>query len=94
MITRQIYLFSAAFLVLATIPDMAFAYESIRCGRHIIATGQRNGPTQYEVLKKCGEPQSKMGYTWIYEQRGGPPRAVVFDFNGKLMRIERLSGSR
>lgn len=91
MIKRQLWILVATPLVLLTLPDSVFAYESMRCGRHIITSGQRHGPDQYEILKKCGEPTSRSGYTWTYEQPGRAPRVIVFDHNGRVSRIDRLS---
>ena len=94
MSARKLAVFVAVALVLASLPEEVFASDSMRCGRHIISAGQRHGPTQYEILKKCGEPSSKTGYTWFYESPRAATRAVVFGFDGTVMRIERLSRSR
>ena len=88
---RMQIFFVAAALLLPTLPDIAFGAESLRCGRHIISAGQRTGATQYEVLKKCGEPASRLGMTWIYENPGAAPRQITFDYSGRVMHIERLS---
>lgn len=90
MIVRKIFLFTAVAMLLASIPETASANESMRCGRHIVSAGQRHGPMQYEVLKKCGEPTSRSGNSWIYERPRTATRVFVFDFSGRLMRIERL----
>lgn len=42
---------------------------SMRCGIHLVQGGGRHGPTKYEVLKKCGEPQQRRASTWIYRIR-------------------------
>ena len=81
----------AAVLLLPSIPELAFGSESMRCGRHIITSGMRTGATQYEVLKKCGEPQSRIGLTWVYDSPGAAPRQITFDGTGRVMRIERLN---
>lgn len=62
--------------------------DSVRCGSHIISTGERHGTDKYEVLKKCGEPTIRAGNTWIYEKSHGAKTIVVFDASGKLSRIE------
>ncbi len=67
--------------------EPAFAVGSMRCGTHIISAGERQNTKRYEVLKKCGEPTDRTGNTWIYEQSGGARRVVVFDSDGRLMRI-------
>ncbi len=78
----------AVILVLPTLPETAFASGSLRCGRHIISASTSS--TQYEVLKKCGEPAQRLGRTWVYEQPGGAPRQITFDDFGRVMFIERL----
>ncbi len=62
--------------------------DSVRCGSHIISSGERHGTDKYEVLKKCGEPAIRAGDTWIYEKSHGAKTIVVFDASGKLSRIE------
>ncbi len=62
--------------------------DSVRCGSHIISTGERHGTDKYEVLKKCGEPTIRAGNTWIYEKSHGAKSVMVFDASGKLSRIE------
>ncbi len=62
--------------------------DSVRCGSHIISTGERHGTDKYEVLKKCGEPTIRAGNTWIYEKSSGAKSVMVFDASGKLSRIE------
>ena len=79
----------ASVLVLSTLAlQPAFAYGSMRCGSHIISAGERHGAGKYEVLKKCGEPTSRSGNTWVYEQPGGARRVVVFDLSGSVSRID------
>ncbi len=79
----------ASVILLSTLlMELALAADSIRCGTHIITAGGRHGPGKFEVLKKCGEPTARSGNTWIYEQRGGVTRVVVFDASGNLARIE------
>ncbi len=62
--------------------------DSVRCGSHIISSGERHGTDKYEVLKKCGEPTIRAGNTWVYDKPGGTKTVVVFDASGKLSRIE------
>ena len=62
--------------------------RSMRCGTHLIyGGGGKQAADMYEVLKKCGEPEQKMGMSWIYVQ-GNSTRTLTFDFYGKLQRIE------
>ena len=86
MICKSILIVVSVFL-LALMPDPVLA-DSMRCGTHIISSGGRHGPGQYEVLKKCGEPTARSGDVWIYELPGGTRRVLVFDANGSLSRIE------
>jgi hypothetical protein len=60
----------------------------VRCGSHIISSGQRHGTDKYEVLKKCGEPTIRAGHTWIYEKHNVSKSVLVFDASGRLIRIE------
>lgn len=60
---------------------------SIRCGGHLLTGENRRGPTQYEVLKKCGEPTVRQASIWIYDKPGRPKKVLYFD-NGRLQRIE------
>ena len=59
---------------------------SIRCGSHVIEDGGTMG--QYEVLKRCGEPTAKLGWTWVYEDQNGTKRILRFGDNGQLERID------
>ncbi len=80
------WIIASIFLVTLML-EPAFAAGSMRCGTHIISSGERQGTGKYEVLKKCGEPAERAGNTWIYELSGGARRVVVFDSDGKLVRI-------
>ena len=72
---------------LAAYPAQA-SDRSIRCGRYLIhAGGGRDSALMYEVLKKCGEPEAKLGNDWIYVQ-GSMHRVLTFNFEGRLQRIE------
>jgi len=74
-------------LILIGIQSMA-SDRSIRCGTHLIyGGGGKVSAGKYEVLKKCGEPVSKNGDTWIYEQ-GSMLRVLIFNYDGRLDRIE------
>ncbi len=61
--------------------------SSMRCGTHIISSGQGNSPGQYEVLKRCGEPTFRQGNTWVYEMSSSVSRKIRFDNNGKILDI-------
>ena len=61
--------------------------SSMRCGTHIISSGQGSSPGQYEVLKRCGEPTFRQGNTWIYELSSSVSRQIRFDNNGNILEI-------
>ncbi len=64
--------------------------RSMRCGGYLIhAGGGRDSSTMYEVLKKCGEPEDKMGNRWVYKQ-GNMHRILTFRGDGRLQRIESI----
>ena len=63
--------------------------SSMRCGSHLIQDGQRNGPTKYEVLKKCGQPSEQGWDTWIYERPGAPSYSLKFNASGNLATIRK-----
>ncbi len=88
MTRKLIWIITSIFLLSTLMMKPAFAIGSIRCGTHIISSGQRRGPDKYEVLKKCGEPKVRSGNSWIYEQSGGSTRVLVFDASGRLSRID------
>jgi hypothetical protein len=59
---------------------------AMRCGTHVISSGQQNSPGKYEVLKRCGEPTERYGNTWIYK-KGSVNRELRFDEQGRLLDI-------
>jgi len=86
MIYKSLLIAASVFLLtLAPGPTLA---DSVRCGSHILSTGGRHGPDKYEVLKKCGEPTTRAGNTWIYDKSNVSKNVLVFDASGRLMRIE------
>jgi hypothetical protein len=71
------------------VPSASASDRSMRCGVHLVyAGGGRDSARMYEVLKKCGEPMTKQGSTWIYVQ-GGVRRELTFNSESRLQRIER-----
>jgi hypothetical protein len=62
---------------------------SLRCGVHLIQGGGRHGPSEFEVLRKCGEPQERRGRTWIYRLHGSKWE-MRFNGNGILNTIRQL----
>ncbi len=86
MTYKSILIIASVFL-LAFMLKPALA-DSVRCGSHIISSGERHGTDKYEVLKKCGEPTIRAGDIWIYEKARGAKTIMVFDASGKLSSIE------
>ncbi len=62
---------------------------SFRCGNHLVLGGGRHGPTQYEVLRKCGEPTERRFSTWIYTRRG-TDWELNFSANGILRTVRQI----
>ncbi len=62
---------------------------SMRCGPHLIHGGGRHGPTDFEILRKCGEPSERRAKSWIYRISG---RKYELRFNGNriLLSIRQL----
>jgi hypothetical protein len=86
---RTVCLASFAILLGLAAPNALASERSMRCGVHLIyAGGGRDSARMYEVLKKCGEPATKQGSTWIYVQ-GGVRRELTFNVESRLQRIER-----
>ncbi len=76
-------------VVLLSVAFMAPAVAgSMKCGTHIISSGQSNSPGMYEVLKRCGEPTFRQGNTWIYEKSSSVSRKIRFDRNGVILDID------
>ena len=86
MICKSIWIAASTALLSIFFMQTALA-DSMRCGTHLLSTGGRPGPGKYEVLKKCGEPTTRSGDTWIYDKPGGKKYVVVFDAAGYLARI-------
>ena len=78
---------TAAALLLAIFSMQPAVASSMRCGTHIISSGQGNSPGMYEVLKRCGEPTVRQGNTWIYERSSSVVRKIRFDNNGVILDI-------
>ncbi len=75
------------FFTLVAMQAMA-ADRSMRCGTQIIYSGGgKNSAGMYEVVKKCGEPEAKLGNDWIYTQ-GSMVRTLTFNYEGRLATIE------
>lgn len=79
---------TVAALLLAIVSMQPAVASSMRCGTHIVSSGQNNSPGQYEVLKRCGEPTFRQGDTWIYERSSSVSRRIRFDRNGNILDIK------
>ncbi len=86
--TKSFYATLSCIIALLIFPLAANA-ASMRCGSHLIQDGQRNGPSKYEILKKCGEPVEKGWDTWVYDSPGKAPYLLKFGANGNLVAIRR-----
>jgi hypothetical protein len=75
------------FLVSSVMIEPVFAAGSMRCGTHVISSGQ-NGPYKHEVLKRCGEPTAREGRTWFYKKSSSVTRIVQFNGSGQVSNIE------
>jgi hypothetical protein len=84
--TKTLKLTGAA-LVLMIVSSQPALAGSMRCGTHIISSGQGNSPGQYEVLKRCGEPTARQGNTWIYSKSSSVQRTIRFDSQGNILDI-------
>ena len=83
----QSFKLAGAVLVLAIVSSQPALASSMRCGTHIISSGQGNSPGQYEVLKRCGEPTVRQGNTWIYDKSSSVKRTIRFDNQGNILDI-------
>ena len=84
----KMFKISGAVLVLAMAFMEPATAGTMRCGTHIISSGQGNSPGQYEVLKRCGEPTARQGDTWIYEKSSSVSTKIRFDRNGVILDID------
>ena len=84
--TNKVTMIGMVLVLTAGFTQVASA-ASMRCGTHIISSGQNNSPGQYEVLKRCGEPDARQGDTWIYERSSSVTKQIRFDRNGRILEI-------
>jgi hypothetical protein len=81
--------FVVAALAFSFYPGQSEAASSFRCGVHLVQGGGRHGPSDFEVLRKCGEPSERRGHSWIY-RRDNHKWELRFSANGLLQRVTRL----
>jgi hypothetical protein len=90
---KEIYMTNKFKLIIASLMlsivyiEPASAIGSLRCGTHIIQAGGDFAPGQYEVLKRCGEPDSRSGRVWMYK-KGSVTKVLTFGSNGTLQRVD------
>ena len=77
----------AALIISIVMMESAMAIGSMRCGTHIVSADPANPSGKYDVLKRCGEPTTRYGDTWIYK-KGSVTRSLDFSSNGQLRSIE------
>ena len=77
--TKKTKLIGMTLVLASGFTHSAFAMS---CGTHVISLGQG----QYEVLKRCGEPDARQGRSWIYK-RGSIDKEVRFDRDGRVIQI-------
>jgi hypothetical protein len=72
---------SGILLLAVALPGMA---NEMQCGEEYISGEQLEPLTQQQVVEKCGQPTSKEGFNWFYQQQG---KILVFNSNGDLQEI-------
>ena len=71
----------SGFGIALAVPAMA---QEMRCDEHLISGDQMKPLSQQEVLEKCGEPTTRIGYQWYYAEQ---KKILVFNGNGELETI-------
>ena len=61
-----------------------FAASGMRCGSRLVEIGD----TDYQVLRKCGQPSYKEANRWIYDRGVGRFIKILTFGNGKLQFID------
>lgn len=74
--------FAAAALITLSLPALA---DDMACGEYFISGDQIEPMVREEVLEKCGEPTSKTGDHWYYEEQG---KVLIFTPDGSLETIQ------
>ncbi len=79
---RLLTIGAISFLLVVTAATVFAA--GMRCGGKLVAIGD----TEYQVLRKCGEPSYKAANRWIYDRGAGRFIKILKFGNGKLLFIE------
>lgn len=87
---RFIHSGAAGILAAAVFTVTTAQASSMRCGSHIIESDTLDGVSQYEILKRCGEPTERYGNTWIYDRPGQMRRQLKFGPDGMLEAIDMV----
>ena len=58
--------------------------DGMRCGGDLVEIGD----TEYQVLRKCGQPSYKAANRWIYDRGVGRFIKILTFGNGKLLFID------
>jgi hypothetical protein len=87
---RFIHFGAAGILTAAAFAVTTAEAASMRCGSHIIQNDTLDGISQYEVLKRCGEPTERYGNTWVYDRPGQMRRQLRFGPDGMLEDIDMV----
>ncbi len=61
-----------------------FAASGMRCGSKLVEIGD----TEYQILRKCGQPSYKEANRWIYDRGAGSFIKILTFGNGKLLFID------
>jgi hypothetical protein len=73
-------------LITATVAMSGAAVaQEMRCGNELISGDQMNPLLKTQVLELCGEPTSRDGERWYYQQQG---KILVFDSDDQLDHID------
>ena len=57
--------------------------DGMRCGSDLVSVGD----TEFDVLSRCGEPASKDGNQWTYEQDEGTLVKYLIFMGGKVAAV-------
>ena len=83
-VTRLVILLAGITLMVFSINTSA---GTIRCGGAIIDDGDRGGISKQDIEKKCGQPYSQYGNSWIYSLPNGTVTRIRFKDNGEVSSI-------
>jgi hypothetical protein len=85
-------LITTALWVTLALGARAAMANKMDCGETVIDDEQMVPVTAEQVLAACGEPASKEGGQWVYEQPGHFTKILQFDSDGNLRSITDQPG--